>query len=407
MNYNTSMEKQSDTMYKIFLLTDFSTGYSRALLEGIMRYAHEVGPWIFYRMPLHFREIYGDEEVIKWAKDWEADGIVAQLDDVNVELFKELNIPIILQNHTKRNKVFPNLTGDYYKTGVMAAEFFIRRGYKNFAYYGSDDIVWIREREEGYRNTITNHGFSLLKFRKQNNNKKEKNEWHYNINALSEWLKLLPKPIALFACDDQHALEITEICKLVNILIPEEIAVLGVDNDNLLCNISNPTLSSIELDVENGGYEAAKLLHQLIEKRIDKAHDIIVDPIKIIKRKSTEQFVIGNKYIKDIILFLEKNYMNNLQVDDLIKIVPLSRRMAEKKFREETGLSIYQYLQNLRIEKLALILQSSKKKLIIASEEVGFRDYKNVARIFQKIKGVTPSEYRKKYTSKTISQRKE
>lgn len=385
-------------MYKIFLLTDFSSGYSRSLLEGIMRYAHEVGPWIFYRMPLHFRDIYGDEGVLRWAKEWGADGIVAQFGEINMDLLKSMDIPIILQNQKMRSKEFPNLTGDYYNTGVMAAKFFLEKGYKNLAYYGCNDIVWIKEREKGYKETVEKSGLSLITYEKAKNS--ENNEWHYSTSALSQWLKDLQKPTALFACDDQHALEITEICKIENIKVPQEIAILGVDNDNLLCNISNPTLSSIELDVENGGYETAKLLHRLIEKKANNTHDIVVNPVRIVKRKSTEQFVIKDKYIKEVITFLNENNINSIGVSRIIELVPLSRRVLERRFKEETSLSIYQYIQHLRVEKLAHLLQTSKKNLIIASEEAGFSDYKNVARIFQKIKGITPSEYRKKYYRK-------
>lgn len=112
-------------MAKILLLTDFSSGYSRNLLKGIVRYSKEVGNWSFQRMPLYYRMLYGENGVVEWAKKWQADAIIAQLTDVNIELLNDLNIPIIVQNYRDRNKAVSNLTGDYFNTGVMAAKFFL------------------------------------------------------------------------------------------------------------------------------------------------------------------------------------------------------------------------------------------------------------------------------------------
>ena len=123
-------------MIKILLLTDFSSGYSRSLLENVVRYAREVGPWAFYRMPLYFRELYGDEGVVEWAKKWGADAIIAQFSDIDLSVLNQLNIPIIVQNYKERSSGISNLTGDYFGTGVIAANFFLHKGYKSFAYYG-------------------------------------------------------------------------------------------------------------------------------------------------------------------------------------------------------------------------------------------------------------------------------
>ena len=124
-------------MAKILLLTDYSSGYSRNLLKGIVKYSKQFGSWVFYKMPLYYRKVHGEQGVVDWAKTWGADAIIAQLEDcVNVEQLKKLNIPIIVQNYRERSSEISNLTGDYFNTGVMAANFFLQRGFTNFAYYG-------------------------------------------------------------------------------------------------------------------------------------------------------------------------------------------------------------------------------------------------------------------------------
>lgn len=375
-------------MIKILLLTDFSSGYGRSLLEGVVRYAREAGPWAFYRMPLYYRELHGDEGVVRWAEEWGADAIIAQLTDVDLDILNRLDIPIIVQNYKERYHGLSNLTGDYYGTGVMAASFFIRKGYKAFAYYGFLDTVWMRERGEGFRDTVADHGYPVYVL--DDDGQMSGGQWNFDAERVSRWLLDLPKPVALFACDDYYALQITEVCKMYNIDIPGDIAVLGVDNDNLLCNISDPSLSSIELDVENGGYEVGKLLHQFIEKKITAPVDVIIKPVRIVARGSTERFAVSDKYIGQVLDYIDENYRNPLSVDDLIRIIPYSRRVLEKKFKGETGMSVYQYIQQQRIDKFASLLIATHLPLVEAAANAGFTDYKNISRIFVKMKGMTP-----------------
>ena len=381
-------------MAKILLLTDFSSGYSRNLLKGIVRYSKEVGNWSFQRMPLYYRMLYGENGVVEWAKKWQADAIIAQLTDVNIELLNDLNIPIIVQNYRDRNKAVSNLTGDYFNTGVMAAKFFLNRGYRNFAFYGFKGAILSRERADGYSHEIEKQGYKLAVLENDN---KDKEEWSYNHTVLGHWLQSLPKPVALFACDDHFALQISETCNVYNINVPDDIAILGVDNDDLLCNISDPPLSSIVLDVENGGYNAGKLLHQLITKEITEPFNIVVNPLIIERRKSTEKYAVSDKNIRTILNYIEKNYANHLSVEELVKQVPLSRRVLEKKFKEETGESLYQYIQNYRIDQFTRLLITTDYSLFEAALQSGFENYKNVSRIFRKYKSLSPAEYRKRY----------
>lgn len=389
-------------MKKILLLTDFSSGYSRSLLKGIVKYSKEYGPWAFYRMPLYYRELHGDVGVVKWAKEWGADAIIAQLNDVDLNILNQLNIPIIVQNYKTRHPAVSNLTGDYFGTGRMAAEFFLQKGYRHFAYYGFMDTVWMRERGNGFRSLIQERGYKVHLYNEEEHKFGE--NWSFDAEGVSQWLLKLPKPTALFACDDFFALQITEVCKMYQIDVPDDIAVLGVDNDVLLCNISNPMLSSIELDVQNGGYEAGRLLHQFIEKKATPPVDIVINPIRIVLRGSTEQYATSNKHIRQILRHIDENYMNPLSVEDIIRIVPFSRRVLEKKFKEETGITIYQYIQKVRVDRFADLLVSTDLSLIDAATQAGFEDYKNVSRIFIKIKDLTPFQYRKKY--KVASQTK-
>ncbi|HLW20598.1 MAG TPA: XylR family transcriptional regulator, partial [Cyclobacteriaceae bacterium] len=251
-------------MYKIILLLDFAEEYSKNLLKGISKYAMENGPWTYCRMPLYYRETIGMEGILQWAKDWGADGIIGQLyNDTNVGKIVDSGIPVIAQDFKERFKEIPNITGSYRETGILGADYFLKKGYKNFAFYGFNDIVWSRERAEGFEERVNAAGHHVHYF--EHRKSRSTDLWYYKSNSLSQWIRSLPKPIALMACDDNQGQQITEACRQIKIRIPEEVAVLGVDNDEMLCELSDPPLSSIAMDVERGGYDTAKLLDKMIK----------------------------------------------------------------------------------------------------------------------------------------------
>ncbi len=381
-------------MLKILILIDYSSEFSRRLLRGLIQYSKEHGPWIFYRLPSYYKTLYGKEGIVEWAKEWEADAIVARWDHEGTNLLKSLNIPILLQNYKERSPYFSNLTGDYFGTGEMAAQFFIKRRYRNFAFYGNKGVVWSRERAEGFRSQIEKIGGNYHYFESEN---LDGEEWGSSHIQLDEWLLSLPKPVGLFACDDNFALRVSQYCKINNIKIPEEIALLGVDNDELICNLSDPPISSIVTDVEKGGYEAGGLIDRMNKGEIKEPFNIIIRPTRFELRKSTEKYDIENEYISQVVSFIEDNFISDINIEELTGMVPLSRRNLEVKFKEEMGTSIYQFIISLRINYFAHLLATTERTLFDLALESGFNDCKNISRIFKRMKGCTPLEYRKKY----------
>lgn len=381
-------------MIKILLLLDYSSIFDRKLLKGIVEYSKKNGPWIFYRLPSYYKKLYGEKGIMEWAKKWKADAIIGQLNNEGLNLSDKLNIPVILQNYHHRSIKYSNITGDYKGTGTMAANFFIKRMFTNYAYFGIKGVVWSDERMEGYKKKIKYSGGNYFSFECSTDKDKIRKE-------VSEWLRNLPKPIALFCCDDEHALYISEICKLENINIPEDISLLGVDNDELICNISDPPISSIELEVEKGGYMVGKHIHQLIKNEVNDPFNIVINPIQIILRQTTEKHNIQDPYILKIVKYIESNYSSDLSIDKLITKYPFSRRNLEIRFKKAMKNTLYQYILNCRIERLAYLLIATELSLSELAIEVGFKDYTNISRLFKKYKGCTPIEYRKKKTIKS------
>lgn len=375
-------------MRKIILLIDCASEYDRRLLRGLVKYSKEHGSWLFYRMPSHLREnLDSGRAVIDWARKWKADAIVGRWRWEDPEMLSSLNIPVVLQNYSSRSRKFSNLTGDYIGTGVIAAKFFYDRRYKDFAYFGVKDVVWSEERLQGYSEEISRQGGRLHTLMVK--------ETYGERERIMDWVKSLPKPVALFACDDEYALFLSEACKVENISMPEEVALLGVDNDELLCEISDPQISSIELNVEQGGYRLGEMLEKQFEAKDIWSFNIVISPGEIVQRNSTKKHNIKDGEVEKLVKFIDENFDQNYSTEQILSQVPLSRRSIEIRFKKEMeSTTIYKYITSKRMEKLANLLATTNLSMVEMADLCGITDYPNIARSFRKFYSCTPKEYR-------------
>ncbi|MDR1090783.1 MAG: substrate-binding domain-containing protein [Prevotella sp.] len=379
-------------MARVILLTDFGEEYAKKLMEGIVEFSRKTEPWVLCKMPLSYRDLYGIAGVLKWAKEWKADAIIGQFYNTDkVELFAENNILAIAQDFKNRFKTIPNITGNHIKAGKIGAQHFIDKGYDNYAFLGLKEVIWSEERCQGFKMKLEEAGKGLNYYEYQRESKE--GLWYYE-EGLKLWLENLPKPIAIMACDDNQAHHIAVICNLQNIKIPDEISLLGVDNDEAICSLSDPSLSSLNQAVAKGGYEIAAKIERFIKDRSYKCTDIIIEPTYITARESTNIFSTNNPYISTVLKYIHQNIHQKLTVRKLLELVPLSRRLLEINFRDATGESIYSYILRLRIEQFTAQLVETDKPIINIALELGYLDYKNISRLFKKFKGCTPSEYR-------------
>ena len=383
-------------MIRILVLIDSATEFSRRFLTGLIRYAQEKGPWIFYRLPFYYKVLYGEIGIIQRIEEWGIDAVIAQWEYQEVQFLKNLDIPVFLQNYEDNADWFSKISGDYLEVGAMAADFFAKKKFKNFAFYGNKNFLWSKGRAEGYRIKIEKLRGNYYYFESEY---LTNSQWSRSHIELNEWLSSLPKPVAVFACDDYFALQVAEMCKINNIDIPNEISLLGVDNDELICNLSHPSISSIVTDDENIGYVAGKKLHTLNINKKNIPFKIAKKPIRIEQRQSTERYNISNKDIIKVIDYIEKNFTSDISIDSLAQIVPLGRRTLEKKFKEAMDTSIYQFILDKKIEYLSNELITTKKSLLDITIETGFNDVRNAYRLFKKSTGYTPLVFRKKFSN--------
>ncbi|WP_297807829.1 DNA-binding transcriptional regulator [uncultured Alistipes sp.] len=386
-------------MARVIFLTDFSEEYARHLLHGIARFAQTAGEaWSLYRLPLSIRDKYGIEEVVKWARRMKVDAIIGQFYNTdNVDLFRQNGILAVAQDFKKRFTSIPNITGPHRLAGKMCAEYFINKGFRNFAFYGTRHIDWSDERCQGFRETIVraNPAFTFSALRSN----AQVNLWYYDPKRIADWIRSLPKPVAIMACDDNQAYHIIEACQQIEgggCRIPDDVAVLGVDNDETICRLSSPNLSSLNQGVEQGGYDVARLIDRMLRDPDAAPEDVVVMPTHIVTRQSTDIYANNDPHIACVLKYIHEHIGQKLTVNDLVEQVPLSRRLLETRFKREMGTSLYDYIIQMRIERMTLLLCNGLS-VSEAAAELGFADIKNLSRTFKHIKGMTPSEYRTRY----------
>lgn len=377
-----------NNMRKIILLIDCASEYDRRLLRGLVRYSKEHGPWEFYRMPVSQMGIRDDGlHVIQWAKKWKADAIIGRWRWSNTSSLVDLNIPIVLQNYAARSSRFSNLTGDYIGTGAKVSRFFIERKFRNFAYFGVKDVVWSEERWQGYEVEVERYGGQLHQLMVDDPYKER--------DRVVDWLHSLPKPIALFACDDAYALFMTEVCNVEGISIPEEVSLIGVDNDDLLCQISSPQITSIELNVEQGGYHLGEMLERQFESNSVWSFNVVISPGEIIERGSTLKHNIKDACVDKLVKYIDDNFDQYITTDQILSQVPLSRRSLETRFKNEmNSTTIYKYLTTCRMNKFANLLATTDLPMTDIADRCGLLNYPNISRAFKRIYHCTPKEYR-------------
>lgn len=380
---------------RLLFITDFTEQFAYRFLRGILNYSQSSEQWVICKMPPSYKRQLGLEGVVAWAKEWRADVVIAQFDpDDDVELFRKNGIIALAQDFISKFDTIPNITGDYLLTGKMAAEYFMAKGFQNFGFFGYNGVCWSDERCEAFRSRIekTMGESNFYMYDKQNID----NMWYYDQSILTDWLMSLPKPIAIMTCDDNQGNILLQACELCGLHVPFDVAIIGVDNDEILCNMSNPTMSTINIDIERGGYDTAAMVDKMMKDSSYKGEDIVLQPLSVVERLSSSVFATNDKEILAALRFIHANIDSKIQVTDVLKNVPLSRRLLEQRFKHMTGTTIYNYISFQRINRFAQLLLSSTESVTDIAARLDEPDTKSISRRFKEIKGCTPSEYRQR-----------
>jgi LacI family transcriptional regulator len=380
---------------RVALLIETSRGYGRGMLRGIVRYGRLHGPWSFYLTPGDF------EQALPRMQQWGGTGTIARIETPRIaKAILAANLPTIaLDLSDEQLRPGSPLLGlsqvesDSAGAARMAAEHLLERGFQWYAFVGIAGRVWSRRRQESFCAAIAGHGYATHVY--QPPRRKQDRPWEREQGYLATWLAALPKPIGLMACDDERGREVLEACRIANLQVPEEVAVVGVDNDELLCELADPPLSSVALNAEQGGYRTAELLDQLMRRKGRKPRRLIVEPLHVVTRRSTEIVAIDDRSVAGALNFIHQQAGRPIQIDDVVRHVAISRRALEIRFRDAIGRTILSEIQRIRLQRAKRLLLETDLPLPIVAESAGFGTPSYLVQVFRQRVGVTPAKYRR------------
>lgn len=375
---------------KIGLLVETSLGSGREILKGIARYARYSGEWQLFHAAGGLSEMIPD-----WLENWDGDGIIARIQSNEVsQKLAELKIPVIDVLGVCKNR-FPLVHVDDEAIAKLAALHFSERNFRHFAFYGIKGENWSMRRAEAFRNASeTGESFALLEMPRRST----ANEVN-SFQRLLEWVRDLPKPVGIMVCSDQKGLELLEACLCEGIPVPEQVAVIGVDNDAALCEIADPPLTSIRGGHSRVGHEAAAMMDRLLQGGAAGPTPLRVAPIEVVERESSGSLAIDDLTVAKGLKFIREHLSESINNDSISRAAGISRTLFQKRFREAMGTSIREHILARRIERAVSLIEQTDIPLAEVACRSGFRHQEYLGQIIKKATGDTPGELRKRAMS--------
>jgi len=389
---------------RVALLIESSRNYGRGILRGIARYAREQGPWSCYTQE---RELHSG--LPEWLKGWRGDGIIARIEDRRTAArLQEFNVPVVDVLGQVRFEGIVGFDTDAAAVAKMAADFFLQAGFQNFAYSGFSGLPFSDKRSLAFAEYLAGHGKSVLvapsEPRLDSYSHIQAMEQH-GLSAqkgIAQWLKAQPKPLALFACNDVRAQQILNACREHGIRVPEEVAIMGVDNDNVLCSLCDPPLTSIEPDTEELGYQAATVLTQLMAGRSPQKWFTSLAPLRLVERTSTDTIALADPVMVEALRYIRNEVGAGIAVKDVLTHVGRSRTDLENRFRQTLNCTVHDEIFRRRMALVSRLLRETELPLRDVAGRAGFTTAAHLCRLFRLHHGVTPTKFREGSTQGKI-----
>jgi LacI family transcriptional regulator len=377
-----------------------SRASERGLLRGIARYSRFHSPWIFYReLPFYRKPPYHRSarpaQIQTPLRHRGIDGVIAYAaNPAQIAAFLPKGFPCVVLPIEEKTPGRCSIVEEPHTVGRMAAEHFLERGFTRFAFCGFDHMYWSRVRQDGFTRRLTEAGLGLHLYEPPRS--PANLSWEAEQAFMADWLRALPKPVGLMVCNDDRAQQVIEANKAAGTRIPDEIAVLGVDNDDMICDLTHPPLSSIALNFEEAGYEAAAQLDRQMKGRKASLPEILLRPTHIHTRRSTDVLAVESPAVAEALRFIRAHAGDVLSVEDVVVAASTSRRLLERHFRQVVGAGIYQEIQRVHIERACRMLIETNWSVAEVARRCGFSSPVHFSVAFRRQRHRTPEQHRRR-----------
>jgi LacI family transcriptional regulator len=382
---------------QVALLFETNEQAHRDILRGVLRYERIHGPW-----SLHVAEGRAGEQRLLTMKTWGGAGLIGVIQNAAyARAVLAADVPAVLIDPLDETRLPPGLlkrhsvlASDLNAIGELAAAYFLERRFTQFAFVGEiHGINWSRERGEAFAACVSRKGFTCHTYGTLSAS--EKQDWGLERERLCAWLKGLPKPVAVFAAMDVRGRQVLDACLTAGLDVPHEVAVLAVDNDELICDSTMPPLSSIALDTERMGYEAAQILDEAM-RRVRTARRVTrtFPPLHVVTRRSTDAVHLEDEIVARALEFIWLNAQNPIGVPDVVKHAGVSRRLLELRFRKALNSTIQEEFQRTRLKRVKTLLKETNLSVTAIAKACGFTSKSYLGKVFRRTFRTTMTRYR-------------
>lgn len=374
----------------VALIVETAVVYGRQILHGVARYMRTCGGWSVF---LDERELLAPPP--DWLLDWDGDGVICR--PTTPELAGTLRargLAVVDLNDRYGSLGMPRIHSDMRAIGRMAAEHLLERGFRNIAFCGFRDEIWSLERLAGVEEAVRGRGCLLETFDSPVAGLRE-HTWQEERDHIAAWLQRLPRPLGVVACNDVRGHHVLDACRVLGLAVPEEAAVVGVDNAETFCELCDPPLSSVVPNAERVGYEAAVLLDRLMAGGAPWSEDLRIPPIGVVTRQSSDVVAVDDPVIARAVRFIRERACAGIAVEDVLADLPVSRSVLERGFRRYLGHSPHEEIRRVRLKRVRQLLAETDWPLERIAEATGYEHPEYMMVQFKRVVGMTPTEWRR------------
>lgn len=375
---------------RVGVLVETATSWGCNVFVGIQKYVDQHTPWLLFIDPR------GGEEPLSLPHGWHGDGVIARV--ASPALARELlaaGIPTVNVSGIRLpENPFPCITSDLTASGRMAADYFLEKGFRSFAYFSLFGLHYVAAHQEAFAARLGEAGFECAVYVVKPRQGAQPG-WNLDFSELGAWLASLPRPVAVLTWNASSSRDVLFACQVADLLVPEEVAILSGSDDSLLCALAHIPISGIRVPAEQIGYHAAQWLDNLMRKRKQRPHTLLIPPAGITTRRSSDALAFDDPALVKALRFIRAHAKRPITVTDVAAQAGLSRRVLERRFESALGRTPAAEIRRLRLEQAKTLLETTDLPVPDVAEQSGFGSPEYLAAVFRRDVGLTPLKYRR------------
>ncbi len=378
---------------RIALHVEASRAYGRELLRGVALFARTQVDWSL----LH-QEMTLDSKIPDWIATSRISGVIARVDVHSIDSLRKLNVPIIDVRCNRKFDGVPQVETDNKKVAELAFEHLWDRGFRRFAFCGYRFASYSEARLRYFRELVAKSGCPLTIYESKGKPTSSltmlEEAGMIDFEPMSKWLAELERPTGLFVCNDIRGQQVLNACRTMEIAVPDDLGIIGVDDDDAICLLCDPTLSSVRPDAVRVGYRAGEIMHQMLSGLMPEKDIEFIPPTSVSERFSTRVIAVDDVELARVCRFVRQHACDGINVGDVAEFTTLSRRQLERRCQEELGQTPHQLITATQIARVKQLLSETKMTLEQITRRAGYSHKERLSAVFKRETGQTPGEYR-------------